>query len=73
MGEIQKWVALLDEAMIAVEAGEVSPMVVGDVYCSVIEGCIEIFDFRRSIIWRITIHDPCPPIPAGTGPRQRLI
>src|SRR3970282_1938102 len=51
MGEIRDDVGLLDEAMITIDAGEVSPLVVGDVYCSVIEGCLEVFDLRRAQEW----------------------
>jgi len=70
MGEVQDSVRLLDEAMIAVDAGEVSPLVVGDVYCSVIEGCIEVFDLRRAQEWTAALTRWCG---AGSGPLSRAM
>src|SRR5688500_10829940 len=44
VGQIDQGVALLDDAMVAVGAREVSPIAVGDAYCTVIEGVHELFD-----------------------------
>jgi ATP/maltotriose-dependent transcriptional regulator MalT len=46
---------LMDEAMVAVVAGELSPLVSGTIYCAMIEGCQEIYEFRRAREWTETL------------------
>ncbi|HEX9258324.1 MAG TPA: LuxR C-terminal-related transcriptional regulator [Acidimicrobiales bacterium] len=51
LGDIADGMALLDEAMVSIEAGELSPLATGDAYCTVIDACSELFDLARCRSW----------------------
>jgi DNA-binding CsgD family transcriptional regulator len=50
-GRVGEGLVHLDEAMVAVTVGEVSPFMTGVVYCGVIAGCEAAFEPRRAHEW----------------------
>ncbi|MFI7066253.1 LuxR C-terminal-related transcriptional regulator [Kribbella sp. NPDC050124] len=59
MGRVPEGLARMDEAMVGVAAGEVSPIVAGNVYCAMIEGCQEVLDFDRASAWTTALTRWC--------------
>ena len=59
LGDTARGLALLDEVMIVITTGEVSPILVGLVYCVVIEACMDVFDLHRAAEWTEALSGWC--------------
>jgi DNA-binding CsgD family transcriptional regulator len=69
-GRISEGLPLLDEAMVAVTTGELSPIPTGLVYCGVILACQEVYELGRAREWTAALTRWCadqPDLVAFTG------
>ena len=58
-GRIDAGVPLLDEAMLAVTSGELSPIVTGLIYCNVIDVCQQVYVLARAREWTTALAAWC--------------
>jgi DNA-binding CsgD family transcriptional regulator len=58
-GRVDEGLALLDEAMLAGTGGELSPLVTGLVYCSVIAACQHVYAVGRAREWTAALAGWC--------------
>jgi DNA-binding CsgD family transcriptional regulator len=69
-GRVEEGLRLLDETMVAVTAGELSPIVTGLVYCNTIAFCQSVYEVRRAREWTAALTEWCgqqPDMVAHTG------
>jgi DNA-binding NarL/FixJ family response regulator len=71
-GRIDEGLALLDDAMTCVLAGELAPLYTGWVYCSVILACKDLADLQRASEWTEAARVWCEALPATTPYSQGL-
>jgi DNA-binding NarL/FixJ family response regulator len=71
-GRIDAGLALLDDAMTCVLAGELAPLYTGWVYCSVILACKDLADLQRASEWTEAARAWCEALPATTPYSQGL-
>ena len=66
-GRIPEGLALLDEAMLGIAAGETSTQVTGWMYCSMIGACHDVHELRRAREWTAALNAWCDALPQFTG------
>jgi DNA-binding CsgD family transcriptional regulator len=70
LGRVEEGLRLLDETMVSVVAGELSPVTTGIVYCNTIAFCQSVFELRRAREWTEHLTRWCdqqPEMVAHTG------
>jgi len=58
-GQVEKGLERLDQAMIAVTAGELGPIMTGLIYCSVIQACQRVYALARAWEWTSALTEWC--------------
>jgi DNA-binding CsgD family transcriptional regulator len=58
-GQVEAGLSLLDETMVMVTAGELSLLVTGLMYCSVIQACQQVYAFDRTREWTRALTQWC--------------
>jgi DNA-binding NarL/FixJ family response regulator len=64
--EVAAGLALLDEAMVGVISGELTPLFTGWVYCSALATCRDVADLRRAAEWTDAALRWCEELEAGS-------
>lgn len=59
LGRYGDGMAVLDEVMVTATREEVSPFIVGDAYCGLLEACHDVFDVRRAREWTAALTRWC--------------
>jgi DNA-binding CsgD family transcriptional regulator len=58
-GQVARGLALLDEAMVAVTAGGLGPVLTGLIYCTAIAGCSQLYVMDRAREWTAALAGWC--------------
>ncbi len=59
LGRVEDGARLIDETMVAVASGELSPIVAGIVYCNTISFCRSVYQVRRVREWTVALTRWC--------------
>ncbi len=63
-GQVREGMRRLDEAMVTITAGDVSPITTGVIYCAVIDACMHANDFKRASAWTAALSSWCESDPS---------
>jgi ATP/maltotriose-dependent transcriptional regulator MalT len=59
LGNVRAGLAHFDETMVAAVGGELSPIVTGLIFCSVVEACQDVCAFERAQEWTLALAEWC--------------